>query len=129
MHCPDECLCNESHLWCREHEDGTYLVGISDYAQNSLGEIMFVELPDVGSDITKNHSFGIVESTKVVSELVSPLGGTVVAVNTALEDSPDLLNSDPYGEGWLLQVRIVTKDDLKDLMPGTEYVARYLEEG
>lgn len=122
MHCPDDCLCNESHLWCREHEDGTYLVGISDYAQNSLGEIMFVELPDSGSEITKNQSFGIVESTKVVSELISPLGGTVVAINTAVEDAPDLLNSDPYGEGWLLQVRIGNTEDVADLMAGQEYL-------
>lgn len=122
MHCPNDCLCNDAHLWCRKHEDGSYFLGISEFAQHSLGEIMYVELPEPGSTITKNQSFGIVESTKVVSELISPLGGTVVATNIALTDTPDLLNSDPYGAGWLLRVHIGDTADLIGLMSAEQYL-------
>lgn len=120
MQIPDYCWCNAFHLWCREDGD-SYLIGITDHAQHSLGEILYVEVPEASETVTKNQSFGIVESTKVVSELVSPLGGTIIEANPSLAHSPEVLNRDPYVEGWLLRIRIADQADLHDLMNGQQY--------
>jgi glycine cleavage system H protein len=93
------------HEWVRRTGDDTVRVGITDFAQSSLGDVVFVQLPAVGTAVTAGESFGEVESTKSVSDLYAPVSATVVAVNTELEGSPELVNSDPYGEGWLLELQ------------------------
>jgi glycine cleavage system H protein len=94
------------HEWVRRSGDDTARVGITDFAQSALGDVVFVQLPDVGTELTAGESFGEVESTKSVSDLYAPVSGTVSAVNTDLDGSPQLVNSDPYGAGWLLDVRV-----------------------
>ena len=94
------------HEWVRRSGDDTARVGITDFAQSALGDVVFVQLPDVGTKLTAGESFGEVESTKSVSDLYAPVSGTVSAVNTDLDGSPQLVNSDPYGDGWLLDVQV-----------------------
>ncbi|MFZ1175354.1 MAG: glycine cleavage system protein GcvH [Mycobacterium sp.] len=93
------------HEWVRRSGDDTARVGITDFAQSALGDVVFVQLPDVGTELTAGESFGEVESTKSVSDLYAPVSGKVSAVNSELEGSPQLVNSDPYGAGWLLDVQ------------------------
>ena len=93
------------HEWVRLTGDGTVRVGITDFAQSSLGDVVYVQLPDVGSEVTAGESFGEVESTKSVSDLYAPVTAKVVAVNSELEANPQLVNSDPYGQGWLLELQ------------------------
>lgn len=95
----------EEHEWVQRTGDDTVRVGITDYAQSALGDVVFVQLPDVGSEVTAGESFGEVESTKSVSDLFAPITATVVAINGDLTQNPRLVNSDPYGEGWLLELR------------------------
>ncbi|MDZ7754210.1 MAG: glycine cleavage system protein GcvH [Gammaproteobacteria bacterium] len=102
---PSACRFHENHLWCRPRGDGAFVVGMSDYSQENLGDIMCFELPGPGTSITTGESFGTVESVKVVNDLIAPLGGEVVETNPAIEDDPTLANTDPYGDGWLLVVR------------------------
>lgn len=94
------------HEWVRRSGDDTVRVGITDFAQSALGDVVFVQLPEAGAQLTAGESFGEVESTKSVSDLYAPVSGTVSAVNTDLEGSPQLVNSDPYGAGWLLDVQV-----------------------
>ena len=94
------------HEWVRRNGDDVARVGITDFAQSALGDVVFVQLPDVGAELTAGESFGEVESTKSVSDLYAPVSGTVSAVNTDLEGNPQLVNSDPYGAGWLLDVQV-----------------------
>jgi glycine cleavage system H protein len=101
------------HEWVRRSGDDTVRVGITDFAQSALGDVVFVQLPDVGSEVTAEESFGEVESTKSVSDLFAPVSGTVSAVNGDLEASPQLVNSDPYGAGWLLDVRVSDAAELE----------------
>ena len=101
------------HEWVRRSGDDTVRVGITDFAQSALGDVVFVQLPDVGSEVTAGESFGEVESTKSVSDLFAPVSGTVSAVNGDLEGSPQLVNSDPYGGGWLLDVRVSDAAELE----------------
>lgn len=93
------------HEWVRRTGDGIVRVGITDFAQSSLGDVVYVQLPEVGAEVTAGEAFGEVESTKSVSDLYAPVSATVVAVNGDLEGSPQLINSDPYGQGWLLELR------------------------
>ena len=93
------------HEWVRHTGDDTMQVGITDFAQDSLGDVVYVQLPEVGATLTAGESFGEVESTKSVSDLYAPLSATVIAVNTELEGNPQLINSDPYGQGWLIELR------------------------
>ena len=93
------------HEWVRLTGDGTVRVGITDFAQSSLGDVVYVQLPDVGSEVTAGESFGEVESTKSVSDLYAPVTAKVIAVNGDLESNPQLVNSDPYGQGWLLELQ------------------------
>jgi glycine cleavage system H protein len=101
------------HEWVRRSGDDTVRVGITDFAQSALGDVVFVQLPDVGGEVTAGESFGEVESTKSVSDLFAPVSGTVSAVNGDLEASPQLVNSDPYGAGWLLDVRVSDAAELE----------------
>ena len=101
------------HEWVRRSGDDTVRVGITDFAQSALGDVVFLQLPDVGSAVTAGESFGEVESTKSVSDLFAPVSGTVSAVNGDLEGSPQLVNSDPYGAGWLLDVQVSDAAELE----------------
>ena len=118
---PDDAQYTREHEWLRETVDGTIVFGITDYAQDALGDIVFVDLPSVGSTITAHSPCGEVESTKSVSELYSPVSGEVVAVNASLSDAPDTVNSDPYGGGWMLEVRPTAP--LEGLLSAAEYRA------
>lgn len=101
---PDDLRYTEAHEWVREMGDGVVRIGITDHAQSRLGDVVFVQLPSVGDGITAGSAVGEVESTKSVSDIYAPLSGTVVAVNDALDDSPELINSAPYEAGWMLDV-------------------------
>lgn len=102
---PAELRYTAEHEWVRRTGDDTVRVGITDFAQSSLGDVVYVQLPAVGTEVAAGETFGEVESTKSVSDLYAPVSATVVGVNTELEGNPQLVNSDPYGEGWLLELR------------------------
>jgi glycine cleavage system H protein len=110
----------EDHLWLRV-EGSRAQMGFSEYAQDELGEVIAIELPDVGDTLERGESFGEVESVKTVSDLIAPISGTVSAVNAELEDHPSLVNEDPYHEGWLLEVELSDKNEIEDLMDPDEY--------
>jgi len=122
---PENLKYTKEHEWARL-EEGLVIIGITSYAQDALGEIVYVELPSEGDEITKGDPFGGVESTKSVSDLYAPLSGEVVEVNEALLDSPETINEDPYGAGWMIKVRPYDLDELEDLMDHEEY-ADYIE--
>ena len=117
---PDELKYTTDHEWALEEEE-FLVIGITDYAQDALGEIVYIELPGEGDEITKGDAFGAVESTKAVSDLYAPVSGDVVEVNEALLDSPETINEDPYGEGWMIKVRPYDPDEIEDLMDFEEY--------
>jgi glycine cleavage system H protein len=111
-----------SDEWVRlEGESAT--IGISDYAQDQLNDIVFVELPEVGSKVAKGETVGVVESVKAASDLYSPISGTVTEVNTALQDQPELINSDPYGKGWIAKLKVTDASGADDLMDAAAYAA------
>jgi len=112
----------EEHEWAKKLEDGTLAVGISDYAQKQLHEIVYVELPEVGSEFGQMESIGAVESVKAVTDMFTPISGTVVEVNESLIDSPERLNEDPYGEGWIAKIEPKNLEaDLANLMDAGAY--------
>jgi glycine cleavage system H protein len=110
---PSDLYYTAEHEWVRRSGDDVVRVGITDFAQSALGDVVFVQLPEVGTELTVGESFGEVESTKSVSDLYAPVSGTVSAVNSDLEGSPQLVNSDPYGTGWLVDVRVADAADLE----------------
>lgn len=119
---PDELHYTAEHEWVRvEDADDVVTVGITDYAQEALGDIVYVALPDVGEEVTLGSSVGELESTKSVSDIFAPLSGSVVARNDALDQSPDLVNTDPYGEGWLLRLRLDDPSSLEQLLDAATY--------
>jgi glycine cleavage system H protein len=122
---PESLSYTRSHEWIRFGDDDTATIGITDHAQDELGDIVFVELPEPGDTLQAGDSFGTVESVKAVSDLYTPVGGEVVEVNDALEDSPEKINEDPYGEGWILRLR--TAGEASDLLSSAEY-GQFLEE-
>jgi len=127
---PSELLYTSEHEWVRRTGDDTVRVGITDFAQSALGDVVFVQLPAVGDVVTAGEAFGEVESTKSVSDLYAPVSAKVVAVNGDLEGSPDLVNSDPYGEGWLVDLRVdggTLDDDLAGLLDPDAYQASLTE--
>ena len=127
---PADLYYTEEHEWVQRTGDGTLRVGITDYAQSALGDVVFVQLPDVGADVTAGESFGEVESTKSVSDLYAPVSAKVVAVNGDLETSPQLVNSDPYGGGWLVDLQIDAaslEDALSGLLGADGYRATVTE--
>jgi len=126
MEFPESLKYTKEHEWVRV-EGGKAVVGITDHAQDELGDIVFVELPEVGSDVEQNETFGTVESVKAVSDLFSPLSGEVLEVNEALKDEPELINSSPYKDGWMLVVDISDESELDSLLSAKEYEA-YIEE-
>ena len=118
---PDDIRYAESHEWAKIEGDRVK-AGITDYAQDQLGDIVFVELPDVGETFEKGAEFGTVESVKAVSELYMPVGGEIVAVNTTLEDAPEHVNNSPFSEGWMIEVEPEDKSELDSLMTKDEYI-------
>jgi len=119
---PEEFLYTKEHEWIRVDEEiGT--IGITDHAQKELGDIVYVELPKPGERVAANESFGTVESVKAVSEIYSPVSGDVTGVNTKLQNNPEMLNSDPHGEAWLVQVRLSDRSEIEKLMSAEEYKA------
>lgn len=117
---PDDLRYTEDHEWVRETADGVR-VGITSYAQDALGDVVFVSLPKVGDEVAKGDAIGEVESTKSVSDLYSPLSGTVTAVNEALDATPELVNSDPYGDGWMFELTLADGSGTSDLLDAEAY--------
>ncbi len=117
---PQDLLFSKEHEWVKLDGD-TATIGITDYAQNSLGDIVFVELPNVGKTIAQFSNVGVVESVKAVSDLFTPISGEVTEVNGALDNDPSAINRDPYGAGWLLKLRITNADETKNLLSPADY--------
>jgi glycine cleavage system H protein len=120
---PDDVLYTAEHEWVRDVDADTVRVGITDYAQDSLGDIVYVQLPAVGDEVTAGAAMGELESTKSVSDLFAPLSGTVTASNDALESAPELCNTDPYGEGWVVELRVSDPGEREQLLSAADYEA------
>ncbi|HZI13190.1 MAG TPA: glycine cleavage system protein GcvH [Myxococcus sp.] len=117
---PNDLKYTKEHEWARV-QGKTVVVGVTQHAQESLGDVVYVELPKVGASVTAGKQFGVIESTKAVSELYSPLTGTVVKVNDALTDNPSTVNTDPYGAGWIIEVEVADTRQLNELMDAAAY--------
>jgi glycine cleavage system H protein len=126
MNAPENLKYSKTHEWIKETEDGV-VIGITDHAQSELGDIVYLELSETGRMLSADDIFGTVESVKAVSELYSPVSGEVIAANTTIADTTDVLNTDPYGEGWLIKVRMSKPEELNELLSATEY-AQLIEE-
>ena len=116
----------EDSRYAKSHEyvhvdGGVGTIGITDYAQKELGDVVFVELPQIGTELEQGDELGSIESVKAVSELFSPVSGQVVEVNEALAEKPELVNTDPYGDGWMIRVKLVTPEEVDELMDAEEY--------
>ena len=120
MDTPDHLLYTIDHEWA-DYKDNEVVIGITDYAQSQLGDVIFIEFPDVGVELTIGDAFGEVEAVKAVSELYAPISGTITAVNEELEDSPGIVNSDPYGDGWLIKVAPSNPEEKDELMNFLSY--------
>jgi glycine cleavage system H protein len=118
---PDELRYTSEHEWVGVDENGRVRVGITDFAQDALGDIVFVQLPELGTEINASEAIGEVESTKSVSEIYAPVTGTVVARNELLVDTPELINTDPYGSGWLMEIEPAERTALDDLLDADGY--------
>ena len=119
---PRELHYTKQHEWIRVDVD-TGTIGITDYAQKALGDVVYVELPSAGEEVTAHESFGTVESVKAVSEVYAPVSGKILAANEKLQDSPELLNSDPHGEAWLLRIQIGKRSEIDPLLSADQYEA------
>lgn len=111
----------DSHEWARVESDGTITVGISDHAQGALGDLVFVEVPEVGKALKKGNAAAVVESVKAASDVYSPVSGEVIAANDTLGSAPELVNQDPYGQGWLFKIKPSNKDELSQLLDSSAY--------
>lgn len=127
MNVPDELRYSQEHEWARVVDGTRVRIGITDFAQDALGDVVYVDLPASGSSVSAAEAVGELESTKSVSEMYAPVSGTVVAVNEALADNPQLLNDDPYGEGWLIEIEASDPAELEALLDAAAY--RSLTEG
>lgn len=125
---PSELRFADSHEWAEALEDGQIRIGISDHAQEQLGDLVFVELPEEGTVVTRGEACAVVESVKAASDIYAPITGEVVALNELLADSPETVNNDPYGDGWLFTVKPVDLDELDELMDAEAY-AEHIDEG
>jgi glycine cleavage system H protein len=121
MNIPDDCRYTKDHEWVRLDADGLAAVGVTDYAQGELGDIVFVEIQPVGTEVEAEAPFGTVEAVKTVSELFAPVAGTVEAINDALDGAPETVNQDPYGEGWMVKIRPSNPADVEALLSADEY--------
>lgn len=118
-----------SHEWVLDNGDGTVTVGISDHAQELLGDVVFVELPEVGRSVDAGEEFSLVESVKAASDIYAPIGGEVVEVNEALEDEPETVNSEPFEGGWIVKLKVADAAELDKLLDADAYAATIAEEG
>ena len=118
---PTDAKYAETHEWARLDDDGRVVVGISDYAQEQLGDVVYVELPEIDQQVDAQAEAGAVESVKAASDIYAPVSGTVVAINASLEDAPELVNQDPYGEGWFFAIEPDSSEELEDLLDAAEY--------
>ena len=118
---PDELLYHDQHDWARLDGDDHAVFGVTWYAQDSLGEVVFYDPPEVGAKIQKDSSYAEVESVKAVSDVIAPMSGEIVEVNDSLEDTPEKINEDPYGEGWLVKVRLTAPGESEALLGAAEY--------
>jgi glycine cleavage system H protein len=117
---PEDLHYSKDHEWVRVDGDQA-IIGITDYAQNSLGDVVYVELPKAGDEFAANESFGSVESVKAVSEVFTPIAGSVVTINEALADEPETVNSDPYGAGWMIRLKMANPGEVDSLLTAAEY--------
>jgi glycine cleavage system H protein len=127
MEFPEDLKFSKEHEWVLV-EGGVATVGITDYAQDQLGDIVFVELPAVGDKVSKEDAFGVVESVKAVSDIYAPVSGKVVEVNDDLPENPEMLNEDPYGDGWIIKIEMSDPEEVQDLMTAAEYEEYVAEE-
>jgi glycine cleavage system H protein len=118
---PGDLKFQKSHEWVRVEQDGTVTVGISDHAQSSLGDLVYVELPEVGMSVQAGHGTAVVESVKAASDIYAPVSGEIIAVNEALSDKPETINEDPYEGGWIFKVKLSDKSELDGLLTADEY--------
>ena len=125
---PSELKYTKSHEWVRTEDDGTVTIGITDHAQELLGDLVFVEVPEVGSEMSAEDAVCVVESVKAASDVYMPISGEVVAVNEALADAPETINDSPYDDGWLIKVKLSNPDELDDLMDADSYDAEIAED-
>jgi len=120
--CPENLVYTKEHEWARV-EEGIAVVGITEYAQDHLGDVVYVELPEVGAQLTQFEMCGSIESVKTVSDLYAPLSGEVIKINEVLDETPELINNEPYGAGWMIEIRINNQDELKSLLSSEDYEA------
>ncbi|TCD25783.1 glycine cleavage system protein GcvH [Lelliottia amnigena] len=120
---PAELKYSKEHEWLRKEADGTYTVGITEHAQELLGDMVFVDLPDVGTTVGAGDDCAVAESVKAASDIYAPVSGEIVAVNDALSDSPELVNSDPYTDGWIFKIRAADEAEVEALLDATAYAA------
>ncbi len=126
MDFPEGLKYSKEHEWVLV-EDDVAIIGITEFAQGELGDIVFVELPEVGEKISKDDPFGSLESVKAVSDIFAPISGAVVEINDDLKENPEAINEDPYGDGWMIKVQMTDMDELKDLMSSDDY-AEFIEQ-
>ncbi|MCI0511234.1 glycine cleavage system H protein [Chromohalobacter marismortui] len=122
-HIPANLRYTDSHEWVLDNNDGTVTIGITDHAQESLGDVVFVELPETGRQLDAGEEFGVIESVKAASDLYLPLSGEIVAVNESLEDAPEAVNDNPYEDGWIIKLKLAEPDALDALLDATAYDA------
>ena len=120
---PAELRYVSSHEWVRVEEDGTATIGITNHAQEALGDVVFVELPEVGAQLGAGDEAGVVESVKAASDIYAPIGGEIIAINENLEDNPEVINEDPYGDGWFFKMRLDDAASVDDLLTAEQYDA------
>ena len=120
---PTDLKYRDSHEWVRKEADGSYTVGITEHAQELLGDMVFVDLPEVGNTYAQGDDCAVAESVKAASDIYAPLSGEIIAVNSELESSPELVNSDPYSDGWLFKIKTSNESELDDLLSAADYLA------
>lgn len=120
---PNELKYSKEHEWLRKEADGTYTVGITEHAQELLGDMVFVDLPDVGSTVSTGDDCAVAESVKAASDIYAPISGEIIAVNNELSDAPELINSEPYTAGWIFKIKASDESELDELLDATAYEA------
>jgi len=128
MNLPADLKYSEEHEWTKTEADDIVVIGITDFAQSELGDIVFVELPEIGDTVEADEPFGSVESVKTVSELYAPVSGKVLEINSALNDAPEKINESPYGDGWMIKVKVDDASQLDQLWSAEKYKEIYSEE-